>query len=91
MDCAYIVSLALISIMVTVGLLFHHKYKHGDPSNQPPYTWSKGEYIQDPREQWFQPKDVGNCRSHECWVLMFATSALVCIIIYIVYAFSNSC
>ena len=71
MDCTYMIAIAIVSVVITCGLLLHHKYKHSDPGTQPPYTWSKGEYIPDSREQWFQRKDIGNWQSHECYVLVF--------------------
>ena len=47
MDCTYMIAIAIVSVVITCVLLLHHKYKHSDPGTQPPYTWSKGEYIPD--------------------------------------------
>lgn len=85
------IAIATVSVMITCVLLLHHKYKHSDPGNQPPYTWSHGEYIQDMREQWFQRTYIGNWQSHECYVMVFGVSGLVWLVVYVAHVYNGNC
>lgn len=64
----------LLSVVLALGLLLHHKIKHSRPGPH---------YIADPCEQWFQYRlhpegDVCNWRtcSHEMWILLLLATAL---------------
>lgn len=57
----------VVSLILAVLLLLHHKCKHGDPISE--------NYLVNSSEQWFQQSDIGKWHSHECWVVLLLTTS----------------
>lgn len=66
-----------------IGVLFHRKQRHSNHNNQGPNfesSFNQGEYIvPNAYDQWFQRKNIGRVRSHECWILVFALVSVSCL------------
>ena len=73
--CVVLSVIAAVSVILAFLLLLHHKFKHSNPEDAE-------NFLQDPRDQWFQVSDVCNFRtcSHEMWILFCMLVLVVCVV-----------
>jgi hypothetical protein len=66
--------------VAAVLLLLHHGWKHG---HEDPET-SHAQHESCPEVCYFQPSDVGNCRTcnHEMWIILFLFISCGCLLSY---------
>ena len=78
--------LSIIFLCLGILILFHHFFKHSDKDDT-------ANFLGDTRDQWFQCSDLRtlNFQSHEIYVYIFLTLAMVCFLAFLAYLMSDEC
>ena len=84
--CLVLHYIAFVTLLLALGLVLHHKWKHSKRNR--PYV-----YIEDPVEQWFEAENVLICNlySHEMWTLILVLSSCVVSVTHIVLIYQGQC